>query len=105
MRKMPGSLDERMFAVVEAIFDAAMDESRLPEALQELMDCTGSQAASFGCWTVPKNLGCPLSRTLTSNPNLFRNTWSILPSTTPGTGIWSLIEIKTSFTTAGDRRT
>jgi DNA-binding CsgD family transcriptional regulator len=47
MSKTPMSLDERMFAVVEAIYDAAMDESRWPEALQQLMDFTGSQAASF----------------------------------------------------------
>lgn len=36
-----------MLAAIEAFYDAAMDESLWPDALQTLADVTGSQAASF----------------------------------------------------------
>lgn len=41
------SFDQRALEVIEKIYDAAIDESRWPEALQELNDLTGSQAATF----------------------------------------------------------
>ena len=41
------SFDQRMLAVIQAVYDAAMDEARWPEALKELSDFTGSQAATF----------------------------------------------------------
>ena len=41
------SFDQRMLAVIQAVYDAAMDEARWPEALKELSDLTGSQAATF----------------------------------------------------------
>jgi DNA-binding CsgD family transcriptional regulator len=41
------SLDERMFDVIQAIYDAGVDETRWPQALKELSDFTGSQAATF----------------------------------------------------------
>jgi len=41
------SLDERVHAVIQALYDAAMDETRWPEALKELTNLTGSQGASF----------------------------------------------------------
>jgi DNA-binding CsgD family transcriptional regulator len=41
------SPDQRLFAVIEAIYDAAVDEARWPEALKQLSELTGSQAATF----------------------------------------------------------
>ena len=41
------SLDERVHAVIQALYDAAMDETLWPEALKQLTDLTGSQGASF----------------------------------------------------------
>jgi DNA-binding CsgD family transcriptional regulator len=41
------SIDERTLAVIEAFYDAAMDEERWVSALQPLMELTGSQAATF----------------------------------------------------------
>ena len=40
-------LDERMLDVIQALYDAAVDEARWPEALKQLSDLTGSQAATF----------------------------------------------------------
>jgi DNA-binding CsgD family transcriptional regulator/PAS domain-containing protein len=41
------SIDERVHAVIRALYDAAMDETLWPGALKELTDLTGSQGASF----------------------------------------------------------
>ena len=41
------SVDEHVLAVIQALYDAAMDETRWPEALKELTGLTGSQAATF----------------------------------------------------------
>jgi len=41
------SLDERVHAVIQALYDAAMDETLWPEALKKLTDLTDSQGASF----------------------------------------------------------
>jgi DNA-binding CsgD family transcriptional regulator len=41
------SVDERLHAVIRALYDAAMDETLWPGALKELTDLTGSQGASF----------------------------------------------------------
>jgi DNA-binding CsgD family transcriptional regulator/PAS domain-containing protein len=41
------SFDQRVLAVIQAIYDAAVDESRWPEALKQLSNLTGSQAATF----------------------------------------------------------
>jgi DNA-binding CsgD family transcriptional regulator len=41
------SSQERMLAVIEAFYDAALDETRWPSALQQLTDVGESQAASF----------------------------------------------------------
>jgi len=41
------SVHERTLAVIQAFYDAAMDESLWPAALKSLSDLTGSQAASF----------------------------------------------------------
>src|SRR5579872_6588459 len=41
------SLDQRVFAVIQALYDAAMDENLWPKALEEMTDLTGSQAATF----------------------------------------------------------
>jgi DNA-binding CsgD family transcriptional regulator len=41
------SLDQRLLTVIGAIYDAAVDEARWPEALKQLSDITGSQAATF----------------------------------------------------------
>ena len=43
-------VDARVLAVIQALYDAAMDESLWPGALQQLTDFTGSQAATF--WTL-----------------------------------------------------
>lgn len=40
-------LDERMLDVIQALYDAAMEEARWPQALRQLSDLTGSQAATF----------------------------------------------------------
>jgi DNA-binding CsgD family transcriptional regulator len=41
------SLDQRVLAAIQALYDAAMDETLWPKALQEITDLTGSQAATF----------------------------------------------------------
>jgi DNA-binding CsgD family transcriptional regulator/PAS domain-containing protein len=41
------ALDERVLAVIDAMYDAAVDDARWPEALEQLTDVTGSQGASF----------------------------------------------------------
>lgn len=41
------SIDERVHAVIRALYDAAMEETLWPAALKELTDITGSQGASF----------------------------------------------------------
>lgn len=56
------AIDERMLGVIEAIYDAAMDELRWPDALQKLNDLTGSLAASF--WVLD---GSPQPRLPTFN--------------------------------------
>jgi len=40
-------IDVRVLSVIQALYDAATDESLWPKALQELTDITGSQGASF----------------------------------------------------------
>lgn len=44
------SVDERILAVIQVLYDAALDETLWPKALQELVDFTRSQGASF--WTL-----------------------------------------------------
>src|SRR5258708_10063824 len=44
------SVDERVLAVIQVLYDAALDETIWPKALHELVDLTGSQGASF--WTL-----------------------------------------------------
>ena len=44
------SVDERILAVIQVLYDAALDEAIWPKALQELVDVTGSLGASF--WTL-----------------------------------------------------
>ena len=41
------TVDEQILVVIEALYDAAMDESLWPKALQELTDFTGSQSATL----------------------------------------------------------
>src|SRR4051795_10888038 len=41
------SVDERGLEVIEALYDAATDETLWPKALKELSDFTESQAATF----------------------------------------------------------
>lgn len=47
---MPPQVDERMLAVIESLYDAALDETRWPATLANLTEYTGSQAATF--WTL-----------------------------------------------------
>jgi hypothetical protein len=44
------SVDERVLAAIQALYDAALDETLWPKALQKLVEFTGSQGASF--WTL-----------------------------------------------------
>ena len=41
------SLDERILSVIQALYDAALDETQWPQALTALTGITGSQAATF----------------------------------------------------------
>jgi DNA-binding CsgD family transcriptional regulator len=41
------SYDDRVLAVIQAVYDAGLDETRWPDALRALTDLTGSQAATF----------------------------------------------------------
>jgi len=41
------SADEDVLAVIDALYEAAMDEAQWPNTLQRLTDLTGSQAATF----------------------------------------------------------
>jgi hypothetical protein len=43
-------VDDRMLEVIQALYDAALDETLWPAALQRLTEFTGSQAATF--WTL-----------------------------------------------------
>ncbi len=47
---MAVSIDERMLAVVQALYDAAMDDTLWPSVLRDLTGFTGSQSATF--WTL-----------------------------------------------------
>jgi DNA-binding CsgD family transcriptional regulator/PAS domain-containing protein len=44
------SVDQRLLAVIQVLYDAALDETLWPKALQELVGLTSSQGASF--WTL-----------------------------------------------------
>jgi hypothetical protein len=44
------SVDENVLAVVQVLYDAALDQTLWPKALQGLVDLTGSLGASF--WTL-----------------------------------------------------
>lgn len=44
------SVDEGVLAAIQALYDAALDETLWPKALQKLVEFTGSQGASF--WTL-----------------------------------------------------
>ncbi len=44
------SVDERVLGAIQALYDAALDENLWPQALQKLVEITGSQGASF--WTL-----------------------------------------------------
>jgi len=44
------SVDEHVLAVIQVLYDAAMDETHWPKALQALVGLTGSLGASF--WTL-----------------------------------------------------
>lgn len=50
---MAVSIDERMLAVVQALYDAAMDETLWPSALRHLTAFTRSQAATFWSLDTP----------------------------------------------------
>jgi DNA-binding CsgD family transcriptional regulator/PAS domain-containing protein len=41
------SIDDRILAAIETLYDAAMDNTRWPEALRSLAEVTNSQAATF----------------------------------------------------------
>ena len=41
------SIDARMLAVIESLYEAAMDETRWPDTLQQVSELTESQAATF----------------------------------------------------------
>jgi DNA-binding CsgD family transcriptional regulator len=41
------SVDERVLAVIESLYEAAADESRWPDVLRQLADVTASQAVTF----------------------------------------------------------
>jgi len=41
------ALDERVLAVINGMYDAAVDDTRWPQALERLTEATGSQGASF----------------------------------------------------------
>ena len=43
-------INERVLTVIQVLYDAALDETIWPKALQELVALTGSLAASF--WTL-----------------------------------------------------
>jgi len=45
--EVEASIDERVLDVIRVLYDAAVDETRWPEALKELSDFTESQAATF----------------------------------------------------------
>ena len=59
------SLDQRVLAVIQALYDAAMDETLWPKALQEMTDLTGSQAATF--WVLDSSAQPRLPTLITHN--------------------------------------
>jgi DNA-binding CsgD family transcriptional regulator len=59
------ALHERTLALIEAFYDAALDESQWPSALQQLAELSGSQAASF--WILDGSESPRLSSFVTFN--------------------------------------
>jgi DNA-binding CsgD family transcriptional regulator len=66
------SIDERMSAVVAALYDAASDESLWPEALRALVEFTGSQAATFWVLDGSDEPRLPTLVTLNFDPRFMR---------------------------------
>jgi DNA-binding CsgD family transcriptional regulator/PAS domain-containing protein len=65
-------LDERLLAVIETLYDAALDEALWPRALEALTDYTRSQAATF--WTLDSSPQptLPLLTTFNFDPAFMR---------------------------------
>jgi DNA-binding CsgD family transcriptional regulator len=57
------SIDERVLAVIQVLYDAALDETIWPKALQDLVDFTHSQGASFWTLESSKQPHLPIFRT------------------------------------------
>ena len=62
-------IDERVHAVIRALYDAAMDETLWPGALKELTDLTGSQGASFWVLDGSDQPRLPTFTTVNFDPN------------------------------------
>ena len=66
------SLDERMHAVIQALYDAATDETLWPEALKQLTDFTGSQGASFWVLDGAEKPRLPTLATINFDPDFIQ---------------------------------
>jgi DNA-binding CsgD family transcriptional regulator len=67
------ALDEHLLAVIHAMYDAALDESRWPEALQRLIEATDSQGASFWVLDASPRPRLPTFTTINFDPAFIRD--------------------------------
>lgn len=63
------SIDERVLGVIQSVYDAALDESLWPFALQELTNATDSQAASFWVLDSSAQLQLPSFTSINFDPS------------------------------------
>jgi DNA-binding CsgD family transcriptional regulator len=67
------ALDERLLAVIHAMYDAALDERLWPEALKRLAEATGSQGASFWVLDASPQPRLPTFTTINFDPAFIRD--------------------------------
>jgi PAS domain-containing protein len=67
------SIDERVLAVIQVLYDAALDETIWPKALQDLVDLTRSQGATFWTLESSKQPRLPIFRTFNFDDRFVRD--------------------------------
>ena len=67
------STDDQLLGVIEAMYDAALDETGWPKALQQLTDLTGSQAATFWVLDSSDEPRYPIFRYINLDPTFVQN--------------------------------
>jgi len=93
-------VDERVPAVVQSLYDAALDESLWPEALRELTELTGSQSASFWMLDPSEQIRLPAFVSINFDPAAIADTSNIWCRSTRRCGTLRRIRMSRSCMTA-----